>query len=226
MTETSLLQILQLADSAVPIGGAAHSFGLEMLTAAGAVSVPTLEAFLRDYLAEAGALEAAFCRRAHRLAPVSDFAESWLALNAELGAFKPARESRAASATLGRRFLQLATSLSGDLRLAEALDTARQERAEIHHATAFGLVGGRLGWTEDMTAVTYLQQNVMALVSAAQRLLPLGQNQASGLLWHLQPSVQKASASPPAPEAVPCFTPLLDVASMRHPHLTTRLFIS
>ena len=57
---------MQLADSALPIGSAAHSFGLETLIAENHLDARGLADFLRDYLAETGVVEAVFCRAAHR----------------------------------------------------------------------------------------------------------------------------------------------------------------
>jgi urease accessory protein len=220
------LQLLQLADSTLPIGATAHSFGLETLVEIGVLQVPTLEDFLRDYLQETGRLEAAFCRTAYNLAVNAEIPD-WLDLNIRLSAFKPARETRIASATLGRRFLQLVTGLGEWPLLTEALAAARAEEIETHHCMAFGLVGGVLGFAEEATALAYLQQSIAGLVSACQRLLPLGQSQASRVLWNLKPAmietVQQASVHV---EEITCFNFLPDIGGMQHPVLATRLFIS
>lgn len=226
MNNSALLSLLQLADSQVPIGSAAHSFGLESLTADGSVTVDDLYQFLVDYLAETGVRDAAFCRTAHQLVTLPDveFFHQWLNLNQELSAWHPARESRAASATLGRRFLQLVTNLTGNRRFLVALEEARSATSDVHHATAFGLVGSMLGLTEQETSLVYLQQNIMALVSAAQRLLPLGQARAGTLVWQLQSHIEQTAFV--EMDALASWTPMLDIASMRHPGQMTRLFIS
>ena len=47
------LRLLHLADSALPIGSLAHSFGLESLVAAELLCVRELPEFLRGFLEEA-----------------------------------------------------------------------------------------------------------------------------------------------------------------------------
>ncbi|MBZ5594079.1 MAG: hypothetical protein LAP39_17705 [Acidobacteriia bacterium] len=208
-----LLKLLQLADSALPIGSAAHSFGLETLVAEEKLDADSLPCFLRDYLQETGVLEAAFCRASHRL-----MGSGWTALNQQLSARKPAPESRTASLTLGRRFLQLFLSL----------ENGADPGGEAHYATAFGYVSRLLRVEEELAAAVYLQQTVNALVSACQRLMPLGQQRAARLLWDLKPAIlESARASESAdPDAACSFTPLVEIASMRHVALGTRLFIS
>lgn len=213
MTELDLLRLLQLADSALPIGATAHSFGLETLTAEEVVGTPQLGAFMRDYLDEAGLLEAAACRAAFAGA---DFA----AVNELLSATKQARESRVASAALGKRFLRLVFDLCGDPRL--------EREGEIHSSAAFGLAGAVLGLDEDAVVAACLRSMAAAMVSAAQRLLPLGQTAASILLWELNVAIAGVveRSRGVALDTAGTFTPMLDCASMRHPGLGTRLFIS
>jgi urease accessory protein len=232
----SLLILLQLADSALPIGSAAHSYGLETLVFDGEVSVTHLEEHFRIYLEESGLIEAVYARRAFAvgaatgadsLLTTAPDLPAWLALNRELSARKLAREGREASAVLGRRLLRHVLSLEYDQRLRAALEAA--DGADIHHATAFGLIGGVWRLEEEQTVLAFLQQTLTGLVSACQRLMPLGQSRAQSIIWCLRPTVLEVvrrSATAQESHALPMFTPLPDVGGMRHPGLPVRLFIS
>ena len=225
------LRLLHLADSALPIGALAHSFGLESLVSAELLGTADLPGFLQGHIEEAGMLEAVFCRAAFQLAgekPEKLDTKRWLEINDCLSARKPARESRAGSGSLGRNFLAAVCAV-GDLSLLnQALQASRQSASLIHHSVAFGVAGGALGLDEDRAVLAYLHQSAASLVSACQRLLPLGQNRATPILWNLKTAIietanRSASCSI---EEVCSFAPLLDWGAMEHPALRMRLFIS
>jgi urease accessory protein len=213
----SSLQLLQLGDSALPIGSLAHSFGMETMVAGGLLDTDNLEAFLRDHLQEAGLLEAHFCRAAFGIGAAFCPA-AWEDLNRRLSARKLARESRAASLSLGARFLQLVRAL------ADRPTLERAQRSEAHYSAAFGLAAAVLELREDDAVAAWLHQSVAGFVSACQRLLPLGQTQAARILWRLKPAVLETAEHSRGEAFV--FSPLPDIAAMRHPRLGTRLFIS
>jgi urease accessory protein len=200
------LRLLQIADSALAIGAAAHSFGLETLVDSGMLHAENLEDFLGEFLKEAGALEAGFVRRAAR-------GEDPRRLSDELAAWKPARESREAAVKLGRRFAALMNALTGDA----SLD------ADWLYPVAFGVAGRALGLDGDRVVLAYLEQFAAGLISACQRLMPIGQHAAARILWNLKPAMIGAAQKV---SEVTCFTPLPELASMRHGRIETRLFIS
>src|SRR5271156_3777370 len=103
------LQLLHLADSALPVGAAAHSFGLEGLVVENGLEVAGLFSFFQSYLEEAGRLEAVFVYAGYDAASV----EQWQRLNERLSAMKPARETREASLRLGKRLGLLAVHALG-----------------------------------------------------------------------------------------------------------------
>lgn len=204
----------------------AHSFGLETLVFDGDIdpgveSCPaSLARYLEDLLGESLMLDGVFCREAHTRAikgsPIYD-------LNSQLSALRPARETREASLAMGRRFASLAAALHPGPAL-----SGLAVLEELHHAIAFGYVFGVLGIDADLTVSAFFHQTVLNIISAAQRLVPLGQVQASRIAWNLKTAILNAAAhtgSTPF-SAVCAFAHMPEMASMRHPSLPTRLFIS
>jgi urease accessory protein len=229
------LRLLHLADSAFPIGALAHSFGVETLVDSGRLIVADLPDFLLGYLEEAGLLESVFFRAAFSLTQhaAREFDVSrWLDYNDRLSAMKPGREARTGSAVLGENLLNAVLALEDFPVLRGAIESARLSRGGrrtlIHHSLAFGLCAGALRLDSDRAVIAYLHQTLASLVSACQRLMPLGQSAAARILWDLKPALIRAAARSfeSTVDDVCCFTPLLDWGAMEHPAVTTRLFIS
>jgi urease accessory protein len=230
-TALDFLRLTHLADSALPIGALAHSFGLESLVSAGMLQPGDLAEFFAGYLQESGVLNAVACRTAFRLLRTEEprfDASSWLKLNQLISARMPARESRAGSAALGRNFIGLVLGTVECPALLEAREASFQSGGLIHHSAAFGLVSAATAFEEDLTVLAFLQQVVTSCISTCQRLMPLGQTDAMKILWSLKPQIVRAArvSEGVALTDCSCFMPLLDWGAMEHPYLTTRLFIS
>ncbi len=213
---TNLLRLLQLADSALPVGGMAHSFGLETLIEEGDLVLSGLFGFLQDLLSEPLLMDAVFCRAAHSRVRQEEAVGD---LNVRLSALKVARESREASLALGRRLRALVAALDRSLAICPE---------ETHFVLAFGHAAGSLGLGADETVAAFLHQSIASAISVCQRLLRLGQLEAAQVNWDLKPSIVATTAKSfrLAVDEVHSFAHLPELGSMRHTLLPTRLFVS
>ena len=229
MDSAALLSLLHFADTAFPTGGYAHSFGLESYCQAGIVADGDgVERFLVAQLeGAAGPCDATAAVGARAALRRADLA-GCRALDATLEAMKPVQAFRDGSRQMGRQTLRLTAALCGDPLVSEYRDEVDDGRAPGHHAVAFGMAAGVLGWSAEAAAAAFLYSTTSLLVGAALRLLPLGQTAGQRMLWRLQPVIARVAgeAARRDPADLFAFTPGIDVQGMLHERLGTRLFRS
>lgn len=229
VTSRRFLSLLQFADSAFPTGGYAHSFGLESYCEAGVVrDAEGVRQFLVAHLEGAtGPCDAAAAAAAVRAMKIGDI-DQCRRLDDTLEAMKPVREFREGSRQMGRQTLRVAAAVTDDALLAAYLDAVSTGQAPGHHAAAFGMAGGSLGWTDLETASAFLYSTAALLVAAALRLLSMGQLEGQRVLWGLHPLIERLAREALGRDVddLWSFTPGIDIQGIRHERLPARLFRS
>jgi urease accessory protein len=219
MTDASsaLLRLLAWLSPGFPTGAYAYSHGLEWAVEAGDIhNGGTLATWLADIMSNgSGRNDAILLRHAHRAARDP----AGLQQLAELAAAAvPSRERCAETLDQGTAFL----------RAARAWDCPSLPEAVAYHPVAVGALAGWHGIDEDLTAAAYLQAFASNLISAAIRLVPLGQTTGLQVLAAIEPRIlQIASDTSTATlDDIGSCTFRMDVAAMRHETQYTRLFRS
>ena len=222
----SLLTLLQLTDSFFPTGAFAHSFGLETYVQLELVNDPeTFEMFLRSTLyhgfRNGDAVAIGQTYKATEIDQVID-------LDARLTAMKVARESREGSIKIGKQFLRNAAILERNEIIDKYAERIRSGRCAGHHAIAYGL-GASAAQIDLFSAVLgYLHAHIVGQVSAAVRLIPLKPTDGQRIIQAIRPELIDIArfAEEASMDDLGGFTPGLDIRSMQHERLYSRLFIS
>lgn len=225
----ALLRLMQLADSGFPTGGYAFSHGLEGLHALGLVrDAGDVRAFARTHVEETlGGVELPAVWHAWHRATADDL-DGLLALDALLDALKPVPVHRTASTRIGRRFLESAVTLVPGGMTGPYRDRLAHGGAGGHHAVTFGIVCAAAGIAAMDALLAFGATALTGYVAAAVRLGGIGQGAAQAIVRALHPCLVVAceGATLLPLDDLGGYSPLIDLAGLRHAAVLNRLFTS
>jgi urease accessory protein len=209
--------VLQLADSAFPTGGFAHSGGLE---AALHAKTANLEPFLAETITAT----------AHASLPIVGAAWAEPARLAELDAFTAtmlwSHVAARASRTQGRAWIDVTARAFAVPALVALRRRVIAEEQPGHLAPMFGMVMQSLEVSRDDAYAMFLHLTVRGVLSAAVRLGVVGPTQAQAIQARLAPALDTALALAHtlSLDEVAQTSPINELVQAGHDRLYTRLF--
>jgi urease accessory protein len=216
------LRLLAWLSPAFPTGGFAYSHGLEWAVERRDIhDAETLFGWIGDVMRHgSGRNDVILLRHAHRamgdMAVLGDLCALGLALS-------PSRERRAEAVGMGNAFVAASRAWN-----AVVLPGLAARVGDVPYSVAVGALAGVEGVGEDFAASGFLQAFAASLISAAVRLVPLGQTVGLAVLARLEGvllEVGRESGTAGLDElGGACFRS--DIAAMRHETQYSRMFRS
>jgi urease accessory protein len=210
--------IWQLADSAFPSGGFAHSGGLEGAWQQG--EIDGVEHFVRQVITQSGHGALPLVGAAHET--TADLAD----LDARCDAFLSNSVANRASRIQGVAFLLAAERAFSSVRALAA--RVRDQQLAMHYAPLFGATCSVMGVDRRTAQALFLQIICRGVLAAAVRLGVIGSNAAqrlqADLAPHLQDTLDRCEGLSPA--QLSQTAPLIDLWQSMHDRIYSRLFQS
>jgi urease accessory protein len=218
-----ILTLLQHGDSFFPSGAFASSWGLETLHADGKITdAAALTQFIAGQLRWRWArLDRPALIHAYR---AGDELEQASQIDREFEALALARELRDASRRAGRALLRVHAQL-GTHNAAAYLELIKNGQAYGHVPVVQGIVWRSIELSEESASALSGYGQCLTFVSVAIRLGIISYIEAQQILQQLHPIIVEILQLP-LPALLSSFSPLTDIAIMRHETQSVRLFAS
>lgn len=228
-TNPWLLHLLQIHDSAFPTGSFAHSFGMETYIQENVIrNEEDLKEFCNMYIRyNLASTDAIIVKEAYDLARKGD-KQGLIHLEKICHAIKLSPETRKGSAMMGRQFLHTVYPLSDEELLTFWYQKLKSKEIKGHYPIVYGIYTAMLGVNAKISIETFLYSSITALVQNAVRAVPLGQMSGVKTTFSLLPVIQETARHIMTLnlDDLDNNSIALEIASMKHEFLHSRLFIS
>lgn len=229
MTNPALLHLLHLADPMLPIGGFAHSAGLETYVQQGTVhNQATANQFITEMIGRnLHYTDAALVSLAYQAAANKDL-DKLLHWDETCTATKLPSEMRQASKKLGLRLLKIFEPLVQHALLNKYSKMVKERKGLGNYSVVFGLIAQVLGIDQAAALNGFYYNAAAGLVTNAVKLIPLGQQDGQVLMFELLPQLQQWAQQSlyPNEDLLGLSCPGFDIRCMQHEQLYSRLYMS
>lgn len=219
------LQLLQITDSAFPLGGYAFSYGLESMAKLGLIrDAATLRKYLGNVLTQITCSEVPFVNSAFKGHLTGN--DALQDVFRSFDAFVTVPSVRKGSITQGRSLLTIARSAYPSCPVVEFSDWLRAHELNPYFAPTFGAVACVIGLSQEQAVRGYFYMSVRDQTYAALRLGMLGPHQAQKILTELLDDINGAAGAALKLEYHQAYkvSAVLEIAQAHHPMLYSRLF--
>lgn len=223
-----LLHLLQLSDSALPVGGFSFSNTLESAVAYGVVrDASSLEEYVRAALRVASTTDCVAARIAHA-ASLTGRLDMVVRADEELLLRKLNAEQRQMTLRMGRKLAELAEGAIGAELLARWLAMIRLGEVSGTYAVTQGVVFAVSGVGQRELLASILYGTATMMLNAALRLMRLTHHSTQQILYRLAESIDSLyeESSRLGIEDMYGFAPQIDLLSALHERGRSRMFMN
>lgn len=224
----ALLRLLQLTDSALPVGAFSFSNGLETAVAEGLVrDAETLEAFTQDLLLQSAFTDGVAALHAHRSYPAGD-CERLADVDRRLFESRTNGEGRLMTCRMGRKLAELAVRLLDDALLERWLADIAAGRARGTYPVTQGLLFAACGIDERALFCSQQYGVASMALNAALRCVRVSHYDTQRILFRLSErcDLLYEEARELEPDEMHAFVPQIDILASLHEQGPYRLFMN